>query len=850
MKRIKITESQLKKIQSLDTTKKVYKITQEQFNIILESENQEKFSGIRLIHDKNRGVFYLGISKWNEDIKEWIPYSENSPLFKTRQEACVAFDKKKYDMAIDENKIISEGLMDNIIDLGSPEESCGINKIEESIPTPSSHLASKTISKHQKANGGVSKLASTKITKSFSAGGLKAESTEEKIEEVGYQLHKNLEEPNKPHEVRPELKLSDKSFLKNEMNIPMRYFNEFKKGFSEGDKDYTVRRFVNPNTKVVEWTGSLKGNDNIIWKYNEQTMSLVTDLSEKRVWNIIDYGRIEEDVTPLADYEPQTVAQNEKTFASFNEEEDKNKIKDFAKNIIEFLKGVNAKTIKEEPKGVNAKRPELLMKMTDLGMLEICDVKGKKHYKVKKDKFKENIEELYRELGNKEIMLDEASEQEKNIFKIPSALVKRINDVNALIEKAKTDEVYAIEPDGTWESAYIFNPINVGKAKATISYVEPYHNNKVNSEVYDLRNQFRYNEFKYGLNWIIRSIKKGYRQEGKADMLKAAQSETNETTTAGSSGAFVGAMGAEPISRKPFKLTSENEVPKITTFTKKPNNKEFKCLWNDGEMAIVVNSSGKKYIFSYDDKSIFRDYANLEGEYEGKDEDGDPIVYYNDKNIELDTQVIEDYINDNYKDMSFGDGLESFEDNKDLSLLNDELAQYVLKLNKGDKRIGELLKQTKLVKTTSENKVPKITMFSDEEGIECKKMDETEVVDEETTASSSGQYGTPKMWAKSKKDMKFGKKPMYPNGKIVENKGKTAYPNGKFVEFDDCVKPGHSDVAENGGCSTGAIDNVVKTIDGNGSVVSKTDIYSEVAKKTGKTIEEVKSIIEKNIKKD
>jgi hypothetical protein len=479
------------------------------------------------------------------------------------------------------------------------------------------------------------------------------------------------------------------------MTIPMRYLSEFKKCFSEGDKDYTVRRFVNPNTKVVEWTGSLKGNDNIIWKYNEQSMLLVTDLSEKRVWNIIDYGRIEEDVTPLADYEPQTVVQNEKTFASFNEEEDKNKIKDFAKNIIEFLKGVNGNTIKEEPKGVNAKRPELLMKMTDLGMLEICDVEGKKHYKVKKDKFKENIEELYKELGNREIMLDETSEQEKNIFKIPSALVKRINDVNALIEKAKTDEVYAIEPDGTWESAYIFNPINVGKARATISYVEPYHNDKLYSEMYDLRNQFRYNEFKYGLNWIIRSIKKGYRQEGKADMLKAAQSETNETTTAGSSGAFVGAMGTEPISREPFKLTSENEVPKIT-------------------------------------------------------------------------------------------------------------------------------------------------MFSDEEGIECKKMDETEVVDEETTASSSGQYSTPKMWAKSKKDMKFGQKPMYPNGKIVENKGKTTYPNGKFVTFDDCVKPGHSDVAENGGCSTGAVDNVVKT----------SDIYSEVAKKTGKTIEEVKSIIEKNIKKD
>ena len=60
MKRIKITESQLKKIQSLDTTKKVYKITQEQFNIIL-----------NLLDKINKIVkypkFYIDIMKLNKN---------------------------------------------------------------------------------------------------------------------------------------------------------------------------------------------------------------------------------------------------------------------------------------------------------------------------------------------------------------------------------------------------------------------------------------------------------------------------------------------------------------------------------------------------------------------------------------------------------------------------------------------------------------------------------------------------------------------------------------------------------------------------------------------------------------
>jgi hypothetical protein len=48
------------------------------------------------------------------------------------------------------------------------------------------------------------------------------------------------------------------------------------------------------------------------------------------------------------------------------------------------------------------------------------------------------------------------------------------------------------------------------------------------------------------------------------------------------------------------------------------------------------------------------------------------------------------------------------------------------------------------------------------------------------------------------------------NVKVVEDLSKPQYPGGKFVEFDDCVKLNNNKTAQDGGCSTGAIDNVVK----------------------------------------
>ena len=74
---------------------------------------------------------------------------------------------------------------------------------------------------------------------------------------------------------------------------------------------------------------------------------------------------------------------------------------------------------------------------------------------------------------------------------------------------------------------------------------------------------------------------------------------------------------------------------------------------------------------------------------------------------------------------------------------------------------------------------------------------------------------------------------------------KTQWAGGAFVDFNDCVKMNNKPAGT--GCSAGAVDNVVKLKKTKGNVnapsLGENKIYEAVAKKTGKTIEEVKAII-------
>lgn len=70
-----------------------------------------------------------------------------------------------------------------------------------------------------------------------------------------------------------------------------------------------------------------------------------------------------------------------------------------------------------------------------------------------------------------------------------------------------------------------------------------------------------------------------------------------------------------------------------------------------------------------------------------------------------------------------------------------------------------------------------------------------------------------------------------------DNMTSTAYPNGEMVDFDDCTKLNNNTKAQDGGCSQGAVDNVVKT------KKTKHSVVAEVAKQTGRSIEDVTRIL-------
>jgi len=110
-------------------------------------------------------------------------------------------------------------------------------------------------------------------------------------------------------------------------------------------------------------------------------------------------------------------------------------------------------------------------------------------------------------------------------------------------------------------------------------------------------------------------------------------------------------------------------------------------------------------------------------------------------------------------------------------------------------------------------------------------------IDETTTSGSSGAFVGPQVWAKDSKNWRNGQDPIYKGGSVIqklnkdlnegkkikltkeqyafikENLGDKQYSDGKFVEFDDCVYFNNNKDAQNGKCSQGAVDNVVKLTD-------------------------------------
>jgi hypothetical protein len=130
--------------------------------------------------------------------------------------------------------------------------------------------------------------------------------------------------------------------------------------------------------------------------------------------------------------------------------------------------------------------------------------------------------------------------------------------------------------------------------------------------------------------------------------------------------------------------------------------------------------------------------------------------------------------------------------------------------------------------------------FTGKAGMVKREMLNVEVVRESMSAtpSTTGEYTAPAFKMK-KNHSDFAKSE-------PEAFKRTQWHGGGFVEFNDCVDLNNKPAGT--GCSAGAVDGVVKIKKTKGNVnapsLGENTIYETIAKKTGKTIDEVKRIIE------
>jgi hypothetical protein len=354
--------------------------------------------------------------------------------------------------------------------------------------------------------------------------------------------------------------------------------------------------------------------------------------------------------------------------------------------------------------------------------------------------------------------------------------------------------------------------------------------------------------------------------------------------------------GAEHDSRAPW-----NQKEPDTTTPTQPKHPQLTPIAFNSEICIFKGPDGAMYAFYHDnvDKNDLKEYASLTRHYVGKDEDGQPEYDYDD-DFEIDADVISNYVNDNIKHLSKGEGAEAYEQGVDLVKIDDALKSELLSMYDKDKKLVSVLNpideaefpelwngmrdnvkrdttpkpsipQSKIVDKLHQLKAKEQERRNAEQaGIDAqsaaadevdemtgsassgaftgamggaggdivkREMPDTPVVGETTVAGAGNfQYDTP-----GGLTMDLGKS----NPKTKAEKT-TQWAGGSFVKQPDCSKPNNNKSAQNGGCNSGASSLKTKKTGGsiNAPSLGENAIYEAIATKTGKTIDEVKRIIE------
>lgn len=247
----------------------------------------------------------------------------------------------------------------------------------------------------------------------------------------------------------------------------------------------------------------------------------------------------------------------------------------------------------------------------------------------------------------------------------------------------------------------------------------------------------------------------------------------------------------------------------------------FKPVATGKEIAILQGPDGM-YVFDYPD--IPREEMPNPG-------------------YKLDADDIADYVNENIKSITKGQGLRDFESGVALVKIDEELKNELINLYSYDHEFVAALQKLQEITSAGSSgaftgpislgSTPNISKKqSPAEELGKVVNEDEEPIEEVTGSSSSGSYVQPAIWAKNKKNWAAAHK--------------TQYPHGEMVDFDPCTRLNNNKAAQNGKCSQGAVDNVVKTHSTKQSVISKT-VYETIAKKTGRTVEDVQKVIESKV---
>jgi hypothetical protein len=144
--------------------------------------------------------------------------------------------------------------------------------------------------------------------------------------------------------------------------------------------------------------------------------------------------------------------------------------------------------------------------------------------------------------------------------------------------------------------------------------------------------------------------------------------------------------GAEYDPRAPYNKSDDATSPI------EPSNKQLKVIAFNRDIAILKSNSGDLFLFEYNnvEREDYEQYASIMRTYIGKDEDGFPDYSYDDE-FEITDDVVSNYINDNIKTLSIGEGYDDWLDGYDLIKIDDSLKQELLNTYDKDKKIISVL---------------------------------------------------------------------------------------------------------------------------------------------------------------